>query len=512
MSNRSFARTFAAFGAIFFLMLAPAPAPAQPDPIPAGKALDYRVIDSDTGAELGRDTVWRTTDGPAPSRWSRAAYPDGDWTLSQCVQGNGASHPATRRLAVTVNASGQAVESEFDTFDPAYYPFLHRPLPAQPMEPLACFSANGLDYAALQRGEETSLYLWLNEAIFFRLIFRMTGRESISVPAGNYDALKVRIKVDMPSFFPNLPAWAANLLGVLVPDFYAWVVATNRGTFEMVRQTGFATPKHKHTMRELVGIGDPPILPAAELGLLRAAGAAPASPKAVVDNTGAFTMGDLRGSVEMTSAQTGGAELLVVRTRIGDGLTIEAHSMVNLSTSPASSPRTAYSEQRTYAPGGLVQRRHLEFRADAFPIGLDKDLPGDLYAGSFTLAEVFPALRPQSDTTVHLHVLGSDGQVNELAMWQAGGGASPVDGVAATHLKLKPIVDLPLFLAPLKYFLIPTLDVYLQDDPPYRLLEFTGPLGPPGSAPAHFIADAQLQTPPQAQFQAAPSNSQPLNR
>ena len=501
-------RTSAVFGAISFLVLAPALALAQPDLIPAGKALDYQVIDSDTGAELWRETVWRTADGSAPSQWSRAAYPDGDWTLSQCVQGNGASHPATRRLAVTVNASGQAVESEFDTFDPAYYPFLHRPLPAQPMEPVACFTNNGLDYAALQGGEETSTYIWLNEATFFRLTFRITGKESISVPAGKFDALKVRVKVDMPSFFPNLPAWAANLLGVLVPDFYAWVVATERGGFETIRQTGFATPRHKHTMRELVGISDPPILPAAELDLLHAAGAAPAPPKAVVDNTGTFTAGDLRGRVEMTSAKIGAAEVFVVRTRTSDGLTIEAHSLVNSSSLPSSSPRTAYSEQRTYARGGaLVQRRHLEFRADAFPTGLDKDLPGDLYAGSFTLAEVFPALRPQSDAAVHLHVLGFDGQVNELAMWRAGGGASPVDGVAATHLKLKPIVDLPLFLKPLKYFLIPTLDVYLQDDPPYRLLEFTGPLGPPGSAPSHFIADAQLQTPPQAQFQAAPSRS-----
>ena len=505
MSNRAFARTFAVFGAILFLVLAPALSLAQPDLIPAGKALDYRVIDSDTGEELWRDTVWRTA-GP-PSQWSRAAYPDGDWTLSQCVQGNGADHPATRRLAVTVNAAGQAVESEFDTFDPAYYPFLHRPLPAQPMEPIACFTANGLDYAALQRGEETSLYLWLNEAIFFRLIFRITGRESTSVPAGTFDALKVRVKVDMPSFFPNLPAWAANLLGVLVPDFYAWVAATDRGGFERggfetVRQTGFATPRHKQTMRELVGISDPPILSATELDLLHAAGAAPTLPKAVVDNTGTFTVGDLRGRAEMTSAKTGAAELFVVRTRTSDGLTIEAHSLVN----PSSAPRTAYTEQRTYAPGGgLVRRRHLEFRADAFPTGLNKDLPDDLYAGSFTLAEVFPALRPQSDAAVHLHVLGFDGQVNELAMWQAGGGASPVDGVAAIHLKLRPIVDLPLFLKPLRYFLIPTLDVYLQDGPPYRLLEFTGPLGPPGSAPAHFIADAQLQTPPpQAQFQAAP--------
>ncbi len=495
----------------------------QPALIPAGKALDYRMIDSDTGAELWREKVWRSADSAAPSQWSRAVYPGSDWTLSQCVQGNGPGRPATRRLAVTVNASGQVVESDFDSFDSAYYPFLHRPLPAQPMEPAACFIANGLDYAALQRGEDTSLYIWLNEAIFFRQIFRITGKESVSVPAGSFDALKVRVKVDMPTFFPNLPAWAANLLGLMVPDFYAWVVATDRGGFEMVRQTGFATPGHKHTMRELLGTSDLLIVAPSELELLHAASTAPPQPAATVDNTGTFNVGDLRGRVVMSTAKELAGDLLVVRTQFSDGLAIEARSLVN-QPPPGSSPRTAYTEQRTYAPdGSLVQRKHLEFRADAFPMGLEKDLPGDLYAGSFTLAEVFPGLRPQADETVHLHVLGFDGQVNELAMWRAGGDASPrdaspgeaspVDGVGALHLKLKPIVDLPVFLKPLKYFLIPTLDAYLQDAPPYRLLEFTGPLGPPGSAPAHFIADARLQAPsPQAQLQAGSPIGQPSGK
>jgi len=499
----------------FALASAPSPAVAvQPALIPAGKALDYRVIDSDTGAELWRDKTWQSAEHAAPSQWSRAIFPNGDWTLSQCIQDNGSGHPATRRLAVTVNASGQAVESDFDTFDPAYYPFLHRPLPAQPMESAACFTAKGLDYAALQRGEETSLYMWLDEAIFFRLTFRIMGKESVSVPAGTFDALKVRVKVDMPTFFPNLPAWAANLLGVLVPDFYAWVVASDRGDFQMVQQTGFATPKHKHTMRELVGSSELPQLAPSELELLHAASGVPAQPKGVVDNTGTFTAGDLRGRVVMSSAREAAGDLLVVRTQLSDGLAIEAHSLVNpASPSRTSLTGTAYREQRTYAPdGSLVQRRHLEFRADAFPMGLEKDLPDDLYAGSFTLAEVFPGLRPQADETIHLHLLSFDGRVNELAMWRASDDANPVDGVDALHLKLKPIVDLPLFLEPLKYFLIPTLDAYLQDAPPYRLLEFTGPLGPPGSAPVHFVADASLQAPSPPQLQALPSDAQAPGR
>ncbi len=489
------------------LASAPARAEAQPPPlIPAGKALEYRLIDTDTGAELRRDTTWLAGDSASRSRWTRTVFPNGDWALAQCVEGHGAGKPATMRLEVTVNPSGRIVQSDFDTFDPNYYPFLHRPLPAQPMESAPCFTANGIDYAALQRGEDTSLYMWLSEAAYVRLIFRMAGRESVSVPAGSFDAIKVRVRLDMATFFPNLPGWAADTLGVLAPDIYAWVITNDKGEFVMVRQTGFEVGKHKRTMQELVGVSNPPAVSQYELDRLHEASAVPIEPQTVVDDTGTFTVGDLSGRVTLGAAKDGAADLLAVRTQFEDGLVIEGRSLVN----PDASPRTSYVEQRTYAPNrSLVLRRYLAFRADAFPMEPDKDLPSDLYASSFTLAEVFPKLRPQSDGESRFHVLGFNGEVNQLAMWQAGGGPSPSGGESALHMKLKPIVDLPFYLQPLKYFLLPTLDAYMQDAPPYRLLEFNGPLGLPGSAPAHFVADPRLQAPPQAQLQAAPVDSQP---
>jgi hypothetical protein len=108
---------------------------------------------------------------------------------------------------------------------------------------------------------------------------------------------------------------------------------------------------------------------------------------------------------------------------------------------------------------------------------------------------VIPELKSQDGSEVRFHVLGFEGVVDQLAMWQVDGAPSEIDGQDALHMKLKPIVDLPFYLKPLTYFLVPTFDAYLQGAPPNRLLEFTGPFGPPGSDPTHFVADPHIQAP-----------------
>jgi hypothetical protein len=487
-------RTFSpAFAIVIAFALIPARALAQRSSIPPGKALEYRLIDGDTGEELFRHKIWRSADPPYPSQWNETTFPNGDRTIAQCIKGNGAQKPATMRLAVTLNAAGAVDESSFETFEPSYYPFLHRPLPSRPMESLSCFTARGLDYAALQRGDETSLFVWLNDVIYFRLFFRMIGKDTVSVPAGKFEALKVHVKLDMATFFPNLLAWAAKMMGLFVPDIDVWVVTNDRGDFEMVRQAGFPIGKHKHTVQELTGTSDTPTITHSDLELLQAAKRAPAQPKMVVDETGSFTVGALRGRAILSSGieNEGPARLLAVRTQFSNGLALEGSSLVNY----AASPKTSYMEQRAYAPDGtLVERKHLAFRLDSFPLQPEIELPDDLYASSQTLAEVVPDLKLDSGGEARFHVLGFDGVVNQIAMWQDGSGA--IAGQDAAHLKLKTIIDLPFYLRPLAYFLVPTFDAYVQGAPPHRLLEFTGPFGPPGSDPTHFIADASVQNAP----------------
>jgi hypothetical protein len=473
---------------------AAAPAAAQVSAmVPKGKAAEYRAVDDDTGeAIIDRLKVWSGTDAGQAVIWTEAAFPNGDRMVAECFKGNGTDKPATARLSLLTDWAGKVEGTEFQTFEPSYYPFLHRPLPTQPLEAAACFTAAGLDIAALQRGEEASLYMWVNDAVYFRLIFRIIGKETITVPAGKYEAWRLRSSLDLATLFPDLPRWVTGVMRIFAPDVSVWVSADPSRT--MLKLSGLGLGDHRHAAEELISTGDPPPSPPAGAELLRRARYAPPDPQTTIENSGTFTVGALQGRATMSSAKIDGSnELLLVRTEFRDRLAIEARSVI----SHASSPHALYMEQRTYAPkGDLVQRRYLKLDAGAFPLRHALQIPDDLFAESLTLGEVLPTQLPSGANESRFHIIGFDGNLNELRMWQAGEG-TPAQGGAQTkglRMKLRPVVNLPVYLRPIAYFLIPTFDFDLQDLPPHRLLQFTGPFGPPGSPDTHFVADASPPT------------------
>ena len=165
-------------------------------------------------------------------------------------------------------------------------------------------------------------------------------------------------------------------------------------------------------------------------------------------------------------------------------------------------------EQRTYAPAGeLVQRKFLRFKSEAFTNRQRKPLPPDIYPNSLALSLVFPILQQQTGGSTRFYIIGFDGILNQLEMWPVGVESRPIQQVTlqTRHNRLKPIIELPTFLKPIAYFLIPTFDLYLADDQSRRLLQFEGPLGPPGAPTARFTADPQLRTPLVKQASASPT-------
>src|SRR5689334_11606916 len=100
-----------------------APTPAFAQLSSPGKLLTYHTIDTDSGEELQRAKNWETTDGHAAVAFAEAIYPAGTRVLSECVFANGFARPATRFRSIMRGPNGELERSDFDTFDPTYYPF-----------------------------------------------------------------------------------------------------------------------------------------------------------------------------------------------------------------------------------------------------------------------------------------------------------------------------------------------------------------------------------------------------
>jgi len=76
---------------------------------------------------------------------------------------------------------------------------------------IECIGGAGLDIPALIRREEVPAWFWANDAIFyFRVFIKLEDTEKLTIPAGTFDAARMRVKIDVPTLFPSLPSWAAR--------------------------------------------------------------------------------------------------------------------------------------------------------------------------------------------------------------------------------------------------------------------------------------------------------------
>jgi hypothetical protein len=456
------------------------------------KALTYRTFDSNSGEELFRSTIYPGVVQGTPVNWTETSFTGGQRMTTECVEGNGEGHPATARMLVLQAANGQVLRSDFDTLNPAFYPFLHRPLPSAPLLSIDCLSGVAVDVDALRRGEEVSLYYWLNDAIYFRVRLKFENTETLTLPAGRFEAARARVKVDMTTVFPNLPGWAASLMGFMfAPPIEIWV--TRDPPYRVLKLAGVPQGRHHSSTQELIAVADKPNAPPAAAQLVIESTRAPAESPQQQTNSGTFDLGDTSGRVTTTEGDAGpGSHLVAARAALPNGLAIEGRAIIT----DLGAPRTTSMEQRTYAANGaLVQRKFVRFTPQAFPTERNMYIPGDVYPNSFALAAIFPKVWKPNGGSVRFHILGYDGVVNQLELAPIDVEQKPIKNVTmeAAHSKIKPIINLPVYLKPVAYFLIPNFDLYLDPSDGHRLLDFLGPFGPPGSPNAHFVADP---TPP----------------
>ena len=489
--------TFLLVSALGFVL--PSPARAQLS-IP-GKLMTYRTLDLDSGEELERSRSWQVLDAHGARELTAITYAIGTEVVSECTFANGFDRPATTFRSIMRSKTGELERSDFDTFDPSYYPFLAKLISAN-AQPGSCVSKKSLDLPTLVRGGQIETWIWFDGGSV-GAIFQPEDNEKLTVPAGTFDSLRVRIDLDLSKVFPRVPEL---FLKLVKPHFTIWI--TRREPYYVLKMAGFGEPNsklHKNTVTELASISE---LTADDSKIpveLAQADSAGEQPSLHATNSGSFKQGDRTGHVTFASASTPAGEELAARVAFSNGLATESRTLIDRGASPA----TVYLDDRSFAAGGAIVRKHLIFfRKAAFPNDPSKDLPADLYGADMTLGAILPRLLPEGSDEASFHVMDFSGEVNQLTIHRDGmmtvalGG----DDKSSIHAKLKPIVDTPILLRPLAYFFVPSFDAYFDSDSSHRLLKFEGPLGPPGVPNATMLADERLSG--SAHGVAIPGNQQ----
>jgi hypothetical protein len=313
----------------------------------------------------------------------------------------------------------------------------------------------------------------------------------LTVGAGTFDTLRIRIDTDLSKLFPRVPAL---FLKLVKPHFTIWI--TPAEPYYILKIVGFGSDQgspHKNTSIELASIGELSANDSQVTPQLAQAAASAAEPSLTPVNSGSFAQGDRAGRVTLATASTSAGELLVAHVAFNNGLATESRTLID----HRASPPTVYLDDRSFGRSGALMRKHvLFFRKAAFPDDPKKDLPADLYGADTTLGLVLPRMLPDSTDDASFHVMDFYGQVNELSVSKEGLTTVELtsDDAPAIHAQLKPIIDIPLLLRPLAYFFVPTFDAYFAGDRSHRVLKFEGPLGPPGVPNATMIADEKVSS------------------
>ncbi len=466
-----------------------------------GKVMTYRTLDLDSGEELERSRSWQVLDAHGARELTAITYAIGTEVVGECTFANGFDRPATTFRSIMRSKTGELERSDFDTFDPSYYPFLAKPIAAN-AQPGACVSKRSLDLGTLVRGGQIETWIW-SDGGSVGAIFRPEDNEKLAVPAGTFDSLRVRIDLDLSKVFPHVPEL---FLKLVKPHFTIWI--TCREPYYVLKMAGFGTPNsklHTNTVTELASIGELTANDSKIPAELAQADSAGEQPRLHAINSGSFRQGDRAGHVTFASASTPAGEELAARVAFSNGLATESRTLIDRGASPA----TVYLDDRSLAANGALVRKHvIFFRKAAFPNDPKKDLPADLYGADMTLGAILPRLLPEGSDEASFHVMDFSGEVNQLTIHRDGmmtvalGG----DDKSSIHAKLKPIVDTPILMRPLAYFFIPSFDAYFDADSGHRLLKFEGPLGPPGVPNATMLADERLSG--SAYGAALPGNQQ----
>jgi hypothetical protein len=218
--------------------------PSLPTPLRAAENLEvpreYEITDAKTGRLLA--TVWGWTEPVTgdPSHVVAVSQTlfarGGEWrvkaifsmdTPPRCLSWEGTS----------TDAQGGVIVSTHTRWVPEVFPMLTAPFPpgTYPMEAPLGFVLTRLGLSTVRQasfhtvfgGTLAQIDLWID------------GRETVHVPAGDFDCHRVRMRANAQTLFPNLPAFLRPVLSFFIPTYTLWLTVNEPQRFvQFVGQMG----------------------------------------------------------------------------------------------------------------------------------------------------------------------------------------------------------------------------------------------------------------------------------
>ena len=192
--------------------------------------MEYEVRAAETGSLLHR--VWGWTEDIGSEDGSVAAasavvFPAGTVLRQRATF---VPHDPPRCLAwewSVVDSVGVLVASNQGRCVPMAFPFLGRALPsdAYPSYPPYALLGYVSTHLGLGRRKAASYQYLLMDTSLVQLDLWVEQREGVSVPAGDFDCYRVRLRPSVRSLFPNLPGLVAAFAAFFVPTPTLWITA-----------------------------------------------------------------------------------------------------------------------------------------------------------------------------------------------------------------------------------------------------------------------------------------------
>jgi len=228
----------------------------------SGRVVRYRVADAANGALLYTIAGWTEPESGGGGRVAVASkfdFADGTSYRERAVFADGTPPRCLSWTWSIADGDATVVAAGSTGVSDEAFPFLRGPLPRDvyPLHPSYALLGYALTHLGLGQRHEATFHYTLMDTALLEMELRIGSRETVVVPAGRYDAHRVRMRPTVRSLYPSLPASARPLVSFFVPSSTFWVTTAEPQT--LVKMSGtIGPPGSPNVVVELVADGVEP--------------------------------------------------------------------------------------------------------------------------------------------------------------------------------------------------------------------------------------------------------------